>query len=105
MSGTDRRPGQNDERATKPIVRRVFSRRRAERSRRDGYDARRSAWKGRRGRHRADGTGGATKGRRGRNHREVSMSDTPEKPLTGKKVVVTRARAQADKLARMLEDL
>lgn len=33
------------------------------------------------------------------------MSDTPEKPLAGKKVVVTRARAQADKLAKMLEDL
>jgi uroporphyrinogen III methyltransferase/synthase len=33
------------------------------------------------------------------------MTTPAEKPLLGKKIVVTRARAQADKLARMLEDL
>jgi uroporphyrinogen III methyltransferase/synthase len=33
------------------------------------------------------------------------MNTLPEKPLAGKKIVVTRARAQADKLATMLEDL
>lgn len=33
------------------------------------------------------------------------MSVEPDGPLAGKKIVVTRARAQADKLARMLEHL
>lgn len=33
------------------------------------------------------------------------MGAVTEKPLAGKKIVVTRARAQADKLATMLEDL
>ncbi len=33
------------------------------------------------------------------------MNAPLEKPLTGKKIVVTRARAQSDKLAKMLEDL
>lgn len=33
------------------------------------------------------------------------MNAPADKPLTGKKIVVTRARAQAGKLAKMLEDL
>ncbi len=33
------------------------------------------------------------------------MCSLPDKPLAGKKIVVTRARAQADKLAKMLEEL